>query len=135
MKAASRRAHRKTSHIASSSGRVGNDHFILTADHLLLEVDPSSFELVSAIAEGHVRVHLLDQGSDIGCLVLAKSGIYHPQEQRITLSGWEETRYNGIVEKAPAMMQQEAVLPTDGSFLNPLASREKPKNEAVMEAA
>jgi len=139
MKAGVSRSHRKTSHIVSSSGRVGNEHFLLIADHLLLEVDPSNFELVSALAEGNVTIHLLDQGQDVGCQVLARSGIYCPQKQRVTVSGWEEIRYNGLVEKAPATMQQEAILPTDGSFLRPASATSRCENlnppEATLAAA
>jgi hypothetical protein len=135
MKARVPRSRRKTSHIVSSSGRVGNEHFLLIADHLLLEVDPASFELVSAFAEGNVVVHLLDEGQAVGCQVLAKSGIYYPQRQRVILSGWEETRYNGLVETAPASMQQEAVLPTDGSFLRPVSSAERYEDSKSRESA
>lgn len=122
------RPRRKTSHIVSSSGRVGNEHFLLIADHLLLEVDPVNFELVSAFAEGHVNIHVLDRGNDAGCMVTARSGVYQAKRQRLVLSGWEETHWRGLVEAAPAALQQEVVLPTDGSFLQPPPAKieEKP---------
>jgi len=119
------RPRRKTSHIVSTSGRVGNEHFLMIADHLLLEVDPKTFELVSAFAEGNLTIHVLDQGRDAGCIVRARSGVYQARRQRLVLSGWEETHWRGIVEAAPASLQQEVVLPTDGSFLQSSAPSEK----------
>lgn len=117
MNAMSCRSRRPTCHIVSSSGRLGNEHFILTADHLLLEVDTANFELVSAIGEGNLEIRVLHQGEDAGCVVHARSAVYQPERQRLVLSGWEETHWQGIVEQAPAALQQKVVLPTDGSFL------------------
>jgi hypothetical protein len=126
MKVLKCRSRRKTSHIVSSSGRVGNEHFLLIADHLMLEVDPVNFELVSAFAEGHLTVHVLDQGRDCGCMVRARSGLYQARRQRLVLSGWQETHWRGMVEAAPAALQQEVVLPTDGSFLKKALPAEEP---------
>jgi hypothetical protein len=120
------RPRRKTSHIVSTSGRVGNEHFLMIADHLMLEVDPKTFELVSAFAEGGLTVHVLDRGCDAGCMVRAHSGVYQARHQRLVLSGWQETHWRGVVEAAPAALQQEVVLHTDGSFFQKALPKEKP---------
>ena len=118
---------RKRVHIVSNTGRLGNEHFLLTADHLMLEVDPASFELVSAFAEGNLAIHVLSQGQDAGCMVRARSAVYQPHRQRLVLSGWEDTHWQGVVETAPAALQQKVVLPTDGSFLRQATSLPQPE--------
>jgi len=125
---------RKRVHIVSTTGRIGNEHFLLIADHLMLEVDPSSFELVSAYAEGNLTVHVLSQGQEAGCMVRARSAIYQPYRQRLVISGWEETHWQGVVETAPASLQQKVVLPTDGSFLKSATSSPQPEPAATADA-
>jgi hypothetical protein len=130
---------RKRAHIVSNSGRIGNEHFVMIADHLLLEVDPAGFELVSAFAEGNLAIHVLAEGQEAGCVVRARSAIYQPQRQRLVISGWEETQWQGRVEMAPASMQQKVVLPTDGSFLrramSPPQSEPAIQNNGLPQAA
>lgn len=127
------RSPRKRVHIVSTTGRLGNEHFLLTADHLMLEVDPASFELVSAFAEGNLAIHVLSQGQEAGCMVRARSAVYQPHRQRLVLSGWEETHWQGVVETAPASLQQKVILPTDGSFLRQTVSPPQPEPSEAIE--
>ena len=109
---------RKTTTVVASSGRLRNDHFLLTADHLLLEVDQSNFELVSAIAEGGIQIHMLIRDNDEEYIIYAQGAVYHPQSQRVMLKGLKGTRENGI-DFPPAEATGEVYLPMDGKFYYP----------------
>jgi len=109
---------RKTTTVVASSGRLRNQHFLLTADHLLLEVDQSNFELVSAIAEGGIQIHMLMRENDEEYIIYTQSAVYHPHLQRVMLRGLKGTRENGI-HLPPADSMGEVFLPTDGTFYFP----------------
>jgi hypothetical protein len=105
---------RKTSNVIAASGRLKNDQFLLTADHILLEVDPETFELISARAEGNIQVHMVMPDPDSEYVIFAQSAVYHAEGQQLTLNGWIGTRENGI-EYPPATAHREIEVPTDGS--------------------
>ena len=117
---------RKTTNVIASSGRIRNDHFLLTADHILLEVDQTNFELVSAMAEGNIQVHMATPDAEGEYVIFAQSAVYQPHCQRLNLNGWSGTRENGI-EVPPATSRREVAIPTDGSFLLPLMQEQAEK--------
>lgn len=121
---------RKTTTVVASSGRLRNDHFLLTADHLLLEVDQSNFELVSAIAEGGIQIHMLVRDNDEEYIIYAQSAVYHPHLQRVLLRGLKGTRENGV-DFPPARTSGEVFLPTDGTFYFPNMSEQAEKRLPV----
>ncbi len=117
---------RQTTKVIAASGRLRNDHFLLTADHILLEVDPNNFELISAIAEGNIQVHMASPHPDGEYVIFAQSAVYQPQEQRLNLTGWIGTREDGV-ECPPIAAQREIVVPTDGTFLLPFMQEQAEK--------
>lgn len=117
---------RKTTNVIASSGRIRNDHFLLTADHILLEVDQASFELVSAMAEGNIQVHMATHEAESEYVIFAQSAVYQPHCQRLNINGWSGTRENGV-ECPPATARHEVAIPTDGSFLLPLMQEQAEK--------
>jgi hypothetical protein len=121
---------RNTTKVVAASGRLRNDHFLLTADHLLLEVDHANFELVSAMAEGGIQMHMLTRETDEEYIIYAQSAVYHPEQQRVVISGWQGTRENGI-DYPPAQSGREVYLPTDGTFYFPTMSEQAEKRLPV----
>jgi hypothetical protein len=107
-----------TTKVVAASGRLRNEHFLLTADHILLEVDPATFELVSAMAEGNIQVHMAPPEGEGEYVIFAQSAVYRPQARRLNLAGWLGTREDGIEFPAVAD-RREVVVPTDGTFLLP----------------
>jgi hypothetical protein len=105
----------QTARIVAASGRLRNPHFLLTADHLLLEVDQDSLEIVCAIAEGNVRVHMIEPGTQHEYIVFGRSAKYQPALKRLVLTGWTRTREAGV-EQPAISAHREVLLPTDGSF-------------------
>ena len=83
----------------------------------MLEVRPSDFQLMGAIAEGHVEVHMLGGGEGSEYVVLASSGVFQGDRQRLVLNGWSGTRENGV-NHPPTAYRRELVLPTDGTFFH-----------------
>lgn len=114
--------------VVSNTGMLKNDHFFLTADHLMLDLDQDSFELVSARAEGNIRIHLLNSEGLIDYIAMGRSAIYHPASQRITLNGWSGSHYRGE-DLPPTTSHREVSVPTDGSFFE----READSAGATME--
>lgn len=106
---------RRTAHFVSNTGHLRNEHFFLTADHLMLEVDQEKFELVSARAEGNIQLHMLCPDADHKYVASGQSAVYQPTDCRITLVGWTGSRHNGV-DYPPTETRQNVVVPTDGSF-------------------
>lgn len=117
---------RKTTKVIAASGRLRNEHFLLTADHILLEVDPASFELVSATAEGNIQVHMASPNPEGEYVIFAESAVYQPHFQLLNLNGWIGTREDGV-ECAPLTARREIVVPTDGTFLLPYMQEQAEK--------
>jgi hypothetical protein len=117
---------RKTTNVIAASGRLKNDHFLLTADHILLEVDPESFELISARAEGNIQVHMVLPDPQAEYVIFAQSAMYHAEGQQLTLNGWIGTRENGV-EYPPTTAQREIDVPTDGSPFLPMMQEQAEK--------
>ena len=109
---------RRLTSVVSNTGMLKNDHFFLTADHLMLDLDQETFELVSARAEGSIRIHLLDREGVIDYIAMGQSAIYHPERQRIILNGWSGSHYRGV-DYPPEIRHREVTVPTDGSFFEP----------------
>lgn len=105
----------RTSRLISVTGRLRNEHFLLTTDHLLLEVEKGTFDLQRAFAEGNVEVHL--QHADLGLeyVFFSRRAIYHPGEGQLHLGEWLGTRQNGEFEPF-SEPRRELVLPVDGTF-------------------
>ena len=101
--------------IVSAPGRVRNEHFLMTADHLMMEVEPGTFKLRSAIAEGGIEVHLFGSPEGADFVVLAERATYDAQAQRLKLGGWKGTRLDGV-ESPPDFVAGEVVVPGDGTF-------------------
>ena len=117
---------RKTSNVIASSGRVRNEHFLLTADHILLEVDPETFELVSAMAEGNIQVHMASPNPEGEYVIFAQSAVYQPHMNRLNLGGLVGTREDG--QEYPALsVCREIVVPTDGTFFLPTMQEQAEK--------
>jgi hypothetical protein len=116
----------QTTKVVADAGRLRNEHFLLTADHLLLEVDPESFDLVSAIAEGNIHVHMTVPHPYGEYVIYAQSAVFQPYYQRLNLNGPIGTRINGV-EYPSAPIVGEVRIPTDGSFALPPQASEKEK--------
>jgi hypothetical protein len=108
---------RRTARFVSNTGHLRNEHFFMSADHMMLEVDQSTFELVSAHAEGNIQLHMLCPEGNQDYTAFGQSAIYQPERSRITLSGWTGARHNGQ-DYPPAGSRNNVVIPTDGSFFN-----------------
>lgn len=106
---------RPRTRIVSATGRVRNDHFLLTADHLLLDVNPASLQLVAAFAEGNVQVHMLGAPSGGEFVIFGESAVYQAGRKRIVLAGWKGTLDCGVRSDAECS-HREVLLPVDGSF-------------------
>jgi hypothetical protein len=124
---------RQTTRVIASSGRIRNEHFMLTGDHILMEVDPASFELVSASAQGNIQIHMASPEPGAEFVIFARSAVYHPHRQRLTLSGCA-----GICEDG--LEHPEVIVPTDGTFLAPSMAEQAEKvlsigHETLAEAA
>ena len=103
--------------MVSTTGRLRNQHFLLTADHLLMELDSITFELVGAYAEGNVEVHMRSEDELEEYVAFAQSAIFHPSQSRLKLNGWNAGIYNGV-EYPVQSARREVLLPTDGSFFD-----------------
>lgn len=117
---------RKTTNVIAASGRLRNEHFLLTADHILLEVDQASFELISAMAEGNIQIHMTTPDPEGEYVIFAQSAVYQPHCQRLNLNGWVGTRENGI-ELPANLSRREVAIPTDGTFLLPMMQEQAEK--------
>ena len=71
--------------LTSTSGSLRTEHFLLRADLFELELDPGSFELLAARAEGHVEVRMVDGDKHVA---FAENATYKAQGQRLVLDGW-----------------------------------------------
>ena len=107
-----------TTKVVAASGRLRNEHFLLTADHILLEVETATFELVSAMAEGSIEIHMTCPDAESEYVIFAQSAVFQPHRQRLTLNGWIGVRENGVM-CGPVASHGHLVVPTDGSFLLP----------------
>lgn len=112
---------RNITSVVSNTGMLKNEHFFLTANHLMLDLDQESFELVAARAEGNIHIHLLNGDGVIDYIAMGQSAIYNPVRQRITLNGWSGSHYRGV-DYPPEMRHREVVVPTDGSFFESRSS-------------
>ena len=121
---------RQTTHVVAASGRLRNEHFLLTADHLLLELDRDSLELVLARAEGNIEVHINGPEADGELVIYAASAVFRPERQCLRLGGWTGTRENGLVIPAP-IARHEITIPTDGSLLVPAMQEQAGKRLAI----
>ena len=111
--------------IVSASGKLKSGHFLLTADHLMLEVAPGSFELMGAIAEGSIEVQLFGSPDGTDFVVLGERAVYDAGKQRLLLGGWKGTRHDGV-ENPPDFITSELVVPVDGSFFEQHAGQAQP---------
>jgi hypothetical protein len=127
-------ATRKTSNVIAASGRLRNEHFLMTADHILLEVDPENFELVSAMAEGNIQVHMASPDAEAEYVIFAQSAVYQPHFQRLNLNGLLGTRENGV-EHATTAGCRELIVPTDGSFFLPMMPEQAEKRLPISHRA
>ena len=107
-----------TTKVVAASGRLRNEHFLLTADHILLEVESATFELVSAMAEGSIQIHMTCPEPEAEYVIFAQSAVFQPDQQRLTLNGWIGVRENGVM-CGPVAAHGHLIVPTDGSFLLP----------------
>jgi hypothetical protein len=114
------------SRIVSDTGLLRNEHFILQADHLMLEVDTRNLQLVSAIAEGGVQVRMLGAPGGVDFIVLARSAVYQAGRRRIMLNGWEGIMENGVMHP-PSVTHQEMMLLVDGTFFHGSSPCEPPE--------
>lgn len=105
----------QTSRLIAVTGRLRNEHFHLTTDHLLLEVDRATLNLQRAFAEGNVEVHLHHAPLGLEYVFFSRRAIYHPSDGHLHLSEWLGTRQNGRYEPFPEP-RRELVLPVDGTF-------------------
>ena len=131
---------RKTMKVTSQTGTITNGHFRLVAKHLLLEVDPENFELITSLAEGCVEVHLLSESEGMEYIAYASGAVYSPAESRIMLRDWTGSSFNGVFEAAGAH-REKIMIPTDGSFFRSLDLETDPVlssysiNEPILSAA
>jgi hypothetical protein len=109
---------RQTSRVIAASGRIRNEHFTLTGDHILMEVDPASFELVTAFAQGNVQIHMVSPEPCAEYVIVARSAVYQPHRQRLILTGCAGICDNGA-EHPAAALHHEVIVPTNGTFLPP----------------
>lgn len=124
---------RQTTRVIAASGRIRNEHFMLTGDHILMEVDPASFELVSALAEGNIQIHMASSEPGAEYVIFARSAVYQPHRQRLTLTGCPGICENGFEH-------HEVIVPTDGTFLLPSPAEQAEthlpiEHETLVEAA
>lgn len=115
---------RQTTNVIAASGRLRNEHFLLTADRLTLELDQGNFELVSAKAEGNIQVHMNAAEAEGELVIYAASAVFRPERQRLNLRGWIGTRENGLDVPAP-IARHELAIPTDGTLFIPLMQEQK----------
>lgn len=129
---------RPTTSIIASSGRLRGEHFLLTADRLMLELDQTNLELVSAKAEGNIQVHMSATEAEGELVIYAASAVFRPERQCLNLRGWSGTRENGMNVPAP-IARHELAVPTDGTLFIPLvqrqAERRTPINPMPLQAA
>jgi hypothetical protein len=118
--------HRQTTRVIAASGRIRNEHFMLTGDHILMEVDPASFELVSASAQGNLQIHMASPEPGAEFVIFARSAVYHPDRQRLTLTGCAGICQNGL-DHPEGALHHEVVVPTDGTFLVPSMAEQADK--------
>ena len=121
------------SKIDSSSGRIKNEHFMMMADHLTMELNSTTFELRAAFAEGDVIVQMLAPEGAEEYVAFAHSAIYRPEASRLDLTGWIESHYGDSIF-LPAGRKNELVLPTDGSFYQDPEQGLSSVHEAEVEA-
>src|SRR3954464_15662023 len=105
----------QTTKVIAAAGRLRSEHFLLTADHILLEVDPGSFDLVSAIGEGNIQVDMRLPHPYGEYVIYAQSAVFQPYYNRLNLNGPIGTRINGV-EYPSAPVAGEVRIPTDGTF-------------------
>lgn len=128
----------QTTQVIAASGRLLNEHFLLTADYLLLEVDTASLELVAARAEGNIQMHMRSCADDVEYVIFAQEAVYEPHDRRVMLQGWQGTRENGV-DHPPSRSEREVSLPTDGTFYFPqmseAAEKRLPLGQTLRQAA
>ena len=106
--------HRATTKMVCSTGRLKNDAFLLRANHVMLEFDSATFDLVGAVGEGGVEVRMISPDHFDVYVALAQTALYRPQEQMLILGGWTGSHFLG--HQYPPNESGELILPTDGTF-------------------
>src|SRR5262245_59017761 len=79
----------QTMRVASTTGRLQNEHFLIVADHLLLNLNVENFELVDAKAVGNVEIRMLPQDGGDPYIAFAEGAIYQALARRIVATGWK----------------------------------------------
>jgi hypothetical protein len=130
---------RHTTRVIAASGRIRNEHFMLTGDRILMEVDPASFELVSALAEGNIQIHMASLEAGAEYVIFARSAVYQPHRQRLILTGCPGICEDGF-EHPEGALHHEVTVPTDGTFAHPSLAEQAEKHlpverEILVEAA
>ncbi len=74
--------------LISTSGLLKTEDFVLRADLFQLELDPDSFELLAARAEGNVEVHVISGLGREESVTTAQNATYRSQGKRLVLDGW-----------------------------------------------
>jgi hypothetical protein len=92
--------------VISASGRLKTEHFILLADHLELELNSTSFELLAASAQGNVQVQMASADGGEQYVAHAQSATYQLARKCLTLVGWTGGE------------RRDAPLPADGIFFD-----------------
>jgi len=100
--------------MVSTTGRLKNDAFLLSADHVMLEFDSATFDIVGAAGEGGVEVRMISPDHFDVYVAFAQSALFRPQEQILVLNGWSGSHFLG--HHYPPDETGELILPTDGSF-------------------
>ncbi len=90
-----------------------NDRFYLTSDKLVAYMLKDNAGLEFAEAQGNVVVRLLDEGQAQGSVGYAKTAVYRPKSNEITLRGWPKIQQGPKVHMASSATT-EMVLGVDG---------------------
>ena len=124
---------RKTTNVIAASGWLRNEHFLLTADHILLEVDAASFELVTARAEGNIQVHLNTPDPEGEIVIFAQGACFQPLGGKLDLTGCTGSRENGV--EIPANWpHRELSVPTSRLALLPDMQDQAEKRLPILHA-
>jgi len=105
-----------TMKVASTTGRLQNEHFLIVADHLLLTLNSENFDLVDATAVGNVEIRMTHRDGEI-YTAFVESAIYQAALHRIIGTGWKGSEHDGVAY-TPTPDRLGLVLPTDGSFFD-----------------
>ncbi len=103
--------------VFATTGRLSNEHFLLCAEHLEMEVEVGSFSLIRAMGRGNIEIYVQPEREGQEYVILAESATYSVSTRELQVAGWKRTRVNGIEKLRDRKRWKDVLLVDEGAGL------------------